>query len=173
MAWLDPPECVAARDCLEQGNPAAAARLLLSSKYPQHRAIRKLLLEAGRRLVEAAEEQFRAGQLEAAEAAIGLAARCMALEGNALALQQQIVQALQQAQQHRAWQAGQLSQAQQLAHAGRLHSALDVLALLADHGPATQLRAEVEQRLASFRRHVESCNQALRAGQTQVAHLHW
>jgi len=173
MAWLDPPECAAARDSLEQGNPAEAARLLLGAKYRQHRVVRKLLLEAGRRLVQEAEEQFQAGHVEAAEASIQLAAQCMALEGNALALQQQIAQAMRQKQQREAWAAGQLDRAEQLARAGRLHSALDVLELLEGHAPADGLRADVEQRLASFRRHMEAGRQCLQAGQAQAAHRHW
>ncbi len=173
MAWLDPPECVAARDSLERGNPAEAARLLLACRHPQHRAVRELLLEASRRLVEVAEEQFQAGQLEAAEASIQLAARCAAVEARAGALREQIAQALLQKRQHEAWLAQQLDQAQQLADAGRLHSALDVLAPLREHAPAARLRVGVEQRLARFRRHVEACRECLAAGQAQAAHRHW
>jgi len=173
MAWFDPPECVAARDCLKRGNPAEAARLLLASKYRQHRAVRSLLLDASKRLVETAEEQFRAGTLEAAEAAIQLAAQCAALQADALALERRIAEALRRNRQQQAWLARQLEEAQQLADAGRLHSALDVLAPLENYIPAEQLRVSVKQRLARFARHLQLCKEALRADQAQSAHRHW
>ena len=143
MAWLDPPECVAADDCLQQGNAAEAARLLLACKYPQHRAVRKRLLEAGRRLAETAEEQLQAGHLEAAEAAIRLAARCMVLEGTALGLQRQITEMVQQKQQCQAWLGKQLDLAQEFAETGRLHSALDVLAPVGEHARGVELRTAI------------------------------
>lgn len=90
MVWLDPRECLAARDALQRGNPTEAARLLLASRFPQHRAVRNLLVEAGQHLVREAQQQFTAGELEAAEASLSLAARCLALEPDALALQQKV-----------------------------------------------------------------------------------
>lgn len=94
MTWLDPPECDAARQCLEEGNPVEAARVLLRSKYREHRAVRGLLLEIGRRLSESAERQFQAGHLEAAAQTVELAGQCAALDGSAVALQQRINEAL-------------------------------------------------------------------------------
>ncbi len=173
MAWLDPPECVAARDSLKQGNPAQAARLLLAGRYPGHRAVRNLLVETGQRLVELAEEQLQSGQLEPAQASIELATRCVALEGRALVMQNQVTEALQRQRQREAWLGEQLDEARRQADAGRLYSSLDVLASLEEYGPAFQLRDTVEKRLAHFQRHAEACEQAIQAGRPQVAHRYW
>lgn len=172
MVGLDPRECIAARDALKQGNLAEAARLLLTGKHPHHRAVRRLLGETGRRLTAAAQQHFQAGELEAAEAALELAARCTALEGEALILQRQVAQALQQQRQRKAWAAQQLDQARKLADEGRLQTALDVLAAL-DADDAALVRREVEQRLSQFQRQVEACRCALQAGQPEAAYRHW
>lgn len=173
MLWLDPQECLAAQDALQRGNPAEAARLLLSSKNPEHRTVRRLLSEAGQRLAEQAQQQFEAGELEAAEACLNLAAQCLPLQGEALACQRKVAQALDQQRRHQAWAAEQLERARRLAEGGRLHTALDVLKPLAALPVATPLRLQVEQQLGSFRRHVEACQQALQADQPEAAHRHW
>ncbi|NUQ66338.1 MAG: hypothetical protein HUU20_28075, partial [Pirellulales bacterium] len=142
-------------------------------KYPQHRAVRKRLLEAGRRLVEMTEAEFQAAQLETAEALMNLAARCMAIEGNAQALQQRIREAIQDKQRRETWLAAQFDEAHNLAEAGQLHSALDVLAHLGEHSRGAELRASVEQRLAQFARQVEASRRCLEAGQAEAAHRHW
>uniref|UniRef100_A0A7C4QPR5 FHA domain-containing protein n=1 Tax=Schlesneria paludicola TaxID=360056 RepID=A0A7C4QPR5_9PLAN len=173
MLWLDPRECLAAQDALQQGNPAEAVRLLLSSNNPQHRMVRKLLSEAGQRLVEQARRQFEAAELEAASACLNLAAQCLPLEGEAQALRRKVSEALDQQLQHEAWAARQLKRARQLADEGRLHTALDVLAPMAALPNAAPLRLEVEQRLREFRRHVAACQQALQADRAEAAHRHW
>ncbi len=173
MGWLDPPECNVARHCLETGNVAEAARLLIASKYPDHRAVRGLRLEAGQRLVCLAGQQYEAGNLEAADAAIRLAAECMALEGEALALQQRIAQGLMQKQQHQQWVAAKLANAQQLATAGRFHSALDVLAPVGGAPEAARLQADIQQLFAQLERHLSQCREALQSGQLEAAYLHW
>lgn len=173
MAWLDPPECVAARDALAAGNAAEAARSLLASKYPQHREVRRLLVEAGSRLVAIAQQQYAAGQLAAAAEAIRWAERCMTLEGEALALRQSIAAASQARQEHQAWVAEQVAEAQRLAEAGHLRSALDVLAACGNEGPAPRVRAEIQQRLGRFDRLLAACRRCLEADQAEAAHRHW
>jgi tetratricopeptide (TPR) repeat protein len=173
MVWLDPRECIAARDALRQGNPTEAARLLVASRNPQHRAVRALLGEISRSLAEEARKHFEARRLEEAKDTLDLAGRCMVLDGEALALQRQIVAALDEHQQQEAWASAQLDQARRLAEHGRLQTALDVLRTLAAHPKAAPLRNEVEQQLGSLRRHLEACRQSLQAGQAQVAYRHW
>ncbi|GIW93023.1 MAG: hypothetical protein KatS3mg110_1064 [Pirellulaceae bacterium] len=173
MAWLDPPECTAARDALQQGNAVEAARLLLASRYPHHRAVRKLKLEVSGRLVQMAEQQVQEGQWEAARGSIELAAQCAALEGKALELQRRIAEASRARQQREAWLSEKLREAQQLADSGQLQSAIDLLAQLGNYEPVTQLRVAIEQRLSQFRRHVEACRQSLERGEPVAAHRHW
>ena len=173
MAWLDPPECIAARQCLEQGNPAEAARVLLGCKYQRHRAVRALLVETGQRLVASAEELWRSGHVEAAARSIELAARCAALDGRGLVLQHEIRERLQRQDERRRRVAGQLEQARQLAGAGRLRSALDVLASAGDDPQATELREAVQRQLAQFDRHVGQCRRSLAAGDAEAARRHW
>lgn len=173
MVWLDPRECLAARDALEQGRPAEAAQLLLASRHPQHRMVRQLLGEAGRRLVETAQQRFAAGELEAALAALHLAAQCVVLEGDAQALKRRVAEALEHQRRQEAWAAEQLDRARRLAEEGRLPTALDVLASVSAHPQAPLLRQTVEQQLGRFRRHVEACRQCLQANQAEAAYRHW
>ncbi|MGQ9913065.1 MAG: hypothetical protein ACUVQQ_01835 [Thermogutta sp.] len=173
MTWLDPPECDAARQCLDEGNPVEAARVLLRSKYREHRAVRGLLLEIGRRLSESAERQFQAGHFEAAAQAVELAGQCAALDGSEVALQQKINEALRDQERRQAWQAERLAEAERLVSAGRLRSALDVLGTLDGRGPAEQLQAEVRRRLAQVERHVAECRECMAAGRPQAAYRHW
>lgn len=194
MLWLDPPECVAAREALKQGNPAEAARLLLQSKAPQHRTVRTLLGQVSRRLVEQAKRQFEEEAFEAALISLDLAARCAALDGDALVLRQKILEALepkrrqealerqQQAQkrQQEAWACEQIARAQQLAKEGKLQQASELLASLARYAwegmlstRLEQARSEVDQQLRSFQRYVDACRKCLQEGQPKAAYRHW
>jgi len=135
--------------------------------------VRKLLIDAGQRLAELAEEQFRERHLEAAASSIALAEQCAALGGRALALRQQISAALRKREQRRAWVAGRLEEAERLAGAGSFDSALDLLDKLGRGQQAAELRTMIEQRRARFRRHLGECRRCLEAGQAQAAHRHW
>ncbi len=201
MLWWDPPECEAAQEALKLGNPAEAARLLLGIKPPQHRKVHSLLVQVGRRLVQQAAQQFTEKAFEAAQASLDLAARCAALDGDALALRQKIAEALEPKRRQEAlqrqqeaqkreqearkreqedWACKQIAHAQQLAKEGKLHEALDLLMSLARHDWEPPLRDkleraryEVEQRLRGFQRHVEACKKCLEDGQPEAAYRHW
>lgn len=173
MVWLDPRVCLAARDALQRGNPTEAARLLLASHALHHRAVRNLLVEVGQHLVREAQQRFTAGELEAAEASLSLAARCMALEPEALALQQKVAEALTLQRQHQSWQAAQLEQARACIEQGQFQTALDVLKLVDGHPQAALLHQQAAQKLETFHRKLHACQQALQAGQPEVAYRHW
>lgn len=95
MPWLDPPECTAAQDALARGNPVEAAQTLLACCHQHHRRVRQLRVEIAQALVRQAQELVEAGQPEPAQCCLQLAQRCAALQPQALALQQQIEDALQ------------------------------------------------------------------------------
>lgn len=173
MAWLDPPECIAARECLNKGHLAEAARVLLQSKNQQHRAVRALLLEINKGLVELAEQQYADGHVAAAAQSIELAAQCAALEGRGHVLQQKIAEAIRKHQESEKWREKQAAEAKQLADAGHLHSALDVLAGLGDTESVGKVRIEIQQQLARFDRHIAQCRECLAAGQPEAAYRHW
>ncbi len=179
MAWLEPNECTAARDCLKQGNLVEAARVLLGCRNPQHRAVRNLRLEVGQQLARQAEELYRryeageAAASPAAASAIHWAEQCTPLEREALMAKERITEVLERARQEEARRAARLQQAQQWADARHPRTALDVLASLRDYPPAEDLRTTVNQRLDKFRRHLDACKDALQAGQAQVAYRQW
>ncbi|MCR4415339.1 MAG: hypothetical protein NUV77_23245 [Thermoguttaceae bacterium] len=173
MAWLDPPECVAARDALAAGNPTQAAQRLLASKYPQHREVRRLLAEAGNRLVETARRQYESGHVEAAFEAIQWAGRCMPLEGDALALSHSIAAAHEARRDEQAWVAGQVAKAKHLAQEGHLLSALDVLRACGSHAGAERAQAEVNEQLSRFQRALEACRQCVESNRAEAAYRHW
>ncbi|MCS7237734.1 MAG: hypothetical protein NZ899_05620 [Thermoguttaceae bacterium] len=178
MGWLDPIECKAARDYLRLGQVAEAARLLLQSKNRDHRAVRQLLGEVGKRLVEHAKAEAELGHVEAAWNAVELAGQCVTLEGEGLTLRQRL-QALiaekkrkeEQRKQKEQWAAEKLAEAKQLADGGEFASAIAVLELLrADGFPgAAETLSEVRLRQERFTRAVADCEHAVGAGDIGLA----
>lgn len=173
MIWLDPRECLAARDALARGNPSEAAQLLLASKSPQHRAVRRLLEETAEHLVRQARQHLQGGELESAEATLALAARCMPLKPDALALQRQVAEGLSLQRQQQAWQAAQLEHARTCINQGQFQTACEVLKSVDSHPQASLLLKQVAQKLETFRRLVQASQQALRDGESAVAYRYW
>lgn len=170
MALLDPIDCRQAEEHIAAGHLVEAVRLLAQSPHRQHRAVRRLLLELGPRLVAQASHLFAQGSLEAAWQAIEHAAQCATLEGEGLALRQAIAAAYAEAQQARQWQAGRLEEARRLAAADHLRTALGKLAPIA-HPDAQRLRADIEDRLAQFERYLAEARNLLDHGQVPLVRL--
>jgi len=167
MAILDPIECLQARELIEAGQLAEAVRLLAGGGHREHRAVRRLLLELGPRLVAQANELWAQGALEPAWQAIALAAQCITLEGQALQLQQAIAAARAEALRHQQWQAQRLDDAQRLAAQGHVRTALGKLAAI-DHPEADRLRLDIEEKLARFERYLAGARKLLDQGQPHL-----
>lgn len=182
MGWLDPLECKQARDYLQQNQVVDAARVLLGAKHREHRAVTRLLAEVGRRLVEQARRQAEEGLWEAAKETIGLAAQCVALDGPALVLRQQIEEAIAEKrrlqelkEQERLNAAQKAAEAKRLVEAGEFQTALELLQFLAsvDAAQAEALTREIRLTADRFDRAVSQCRAAIAAGDRHLARHFW
>jgi len=182
MGWLDPLECKVARDYLRQGQLEEAARVLMTSKNCEHRAVRRLLVEVGQQLVAQAAREAEAGQWELAAKTLDTASQCIALEGDALALQNRVAQALaerkRQEEQRLEEQARirqQVVEAKRLARAGEFALALELLARwetqgLREVGEAIEEIRHWERR---FNAALRACEESLERGDAGLARHHW
>ncbi len=173
MGWLDPHECKVAAEYLRQGQTAEAARVLLASKHPQHKAVVQLKLQAGRELVAQARQLAEQQQWQAAQEQIELAARCQKLDGEARHLQLIIQQALRKEQQLRHWKKEKLQQARRQLDQGHLHTALEMVQAAGSTTTASPLRQEIQERMERFRRYLAQCRQALDRKDPQAAYHYW
>ncbi|MGB9690188.1 hypothetical protein, partial [Thermogutta sp.] len=154
----------------------------LRSKNREHRAVRRLLVEVGQKLMARAFREAEAGQWELVIKTLDIAGQCTALEGEALALQKHAVQALaekkreqereleEQAKIHE-----QVSEARRLAQAGEFTLALELLARWETQGRRELAAAIEEIRLGQrrFEMAVQACEEALERGDEGLARHHW
>ena len=173
MGWLDPIECLKAREYLAEGNLVQAAHVLLASKTPDHKAVRQLLLEIQRKLLVEAESQYRAGHLEPSWKLVELAKQCGELPADVLAFVEELNRAVESERRRRAWQQAQLTEAKRLANAGHLDSAIHVLERLSEMSEAKLLQSELCMRRERFRRAIDACRQCLEQGDPHGARRHW
>jgi len=173
MGWLDPIECLKAREYLAEGNLVQAAHVLLSCKTPDHKAVRQLLLEIQRKLLVEAESQYRAGHLEPSWKLVELAKECGELPADVFAFVEELNRALDSERRRKAWQQAQLTEAKKLADAGHLDSAIHVLESLSEMSEARLLQSELSVRRERFRRTVEACRQCLEQGDLHGARRYW
>ncbi len=169
MAWLDPVECEAARDCLEKGNVLEAARLLIESPQREHKAARRMLLEIGQRLVERALEANERGDATAAWEALTRAEQCAALSPEAAALRDKLARERAEQEQQQAWHDERLGQARQWADEGRVRSALGKIEALTDTPDVQRCRQDWEEQLARFERYLQECREHKDQGDVQFA----
>lgn len=182
MGWLDPLECKAARDCLRQGQLEEAARVLLTSKNREHRAVRRLLVEVGRNLVARATREAEADQWELVAKTLEIASQCITLEGEALALQNRALRALAEKKRREERQLEeqvkireQVSEAKRLASSGEFTLALELLARWETQG-GREVTAAIEEIRLSERRFgtaVRACEEAIERGDEGLARHHW
>ncbi|MCS7304424.1 MAG: FHA domain-containing protein [Thermoguttaceae bacterium] len=171
---LDPRECIQARDCLQRGLLAEAARVLLGAKDRHHRKVQALLQEVGSRLIAEAKRLYESSyELEVAAQHIQLASQCIQLDSEALVLKHQIEQQLDKRRRAEQWRQEQLRRAKQLADNGHLHTAQDLLNILKEDRQADRLRAEIRARFETYRRHLEGIEQCLAQNQPHAAYRHW
>lgn len=173
MGWLDPKECTAAKDHLAKGHPIEAARILLESKYRHHRAVRNLLMDVQKTLLEEARRHWQASEIDAAAELVAWAKKCGDPPPESVPFCQQVEEAYQTEQKRRAWAAAQLSEARKLAEAGHVHTALDLLAVLPPGPEKDALEIQCQQRRAQFERAIEACRQMLDRGEVVVARRFW
>lgn len=182
MGWFDPIECKAARDYLARGQLKEAARELLTGKNRDHRSVKLLLIEVGRRLIEQAEREADAGLWEASRETLAIAGKCITLEGQALALQQRIEAALaekrRQAARQAEWLAAanrKLAEARDLVQMGEFGPALQLLEPLQSGGfsGASELAEEIRLITERFKQAITDCENAITAGDEGLARLHW
>jgi len=182
MGWLDPLECKAARDYLRQGQLEEAARVLLTSKNREHRAVRHLLVEVGQNLVARATREAEMGQWELVAKTLEVASRCVTLEGDALALQNRAMQALAEKKreeerrlEEQAKVREQVSEARRLARSGEFALALELLARWETQGGREVATAIEEIRLSErrFGAAVQACEEAVGQGDEGLARHHW
>ena len=169
MQWLDPTDCRAARECLDQGNPIEAARILLNSAHREHRAARLLRLEINRVLVAQAKAAHAGGETEAAWEFIQCARRCADISPDAAVLECQIADDVAELKRQRQWAEGRLQQAEQLAGQGRVPSAIELAAALDMTPDAVRLRGDFAERMAKLARYAAECRQHLAHGQLTAA----
>ena len=179
MGWLDPTECTAAQDYLQQKRPVEAAKVLLQGRHREHRAVRRLLGEVGQELVAKAEGEVEAGAWAVAQATLRLAAECAALDQRGLRLQARIDEALGDQQrlesareQERAKVSAKMEEARRLVACGEFAAALRMI----EHLPAAEIGEMVaEIRLAEerFAQAVQRCREAVVAGDAGLARHYW
>lgn len=182
MGLLDPVECKAARDYLKQGCPVEAARILLAARNPGHRAVRHLLVEVGRQLVEQARREVGNEQWEAAKNTLELAARCVALDGQGLELRNRVEAALAEqrakeeaVRREQANLAERFAEAKELVELGEFVAALQILEELRARGiPEAEERVNRVNLLRErFLRAVEECRNAVLVGDGGLARQFW
>lgn len=182
MGLLDPIECKAARDYLRQGCPIEAARVLLAAKNPDHRAVRQLLVEVARRLIDQAQREVESEQWEAAKNTLELAGKCVALDGHGLELLRRAEQALAERRaeedarrREQAKAAEMLAQVEELVRLAEFTLALQILEQLRTAG-ATQAEekiTEVKFLKERFFSAIEECQNALLGGDAGLARYFW
>jgi hypothetical protein len=173
MGWLDPIECQKARVHLAQGNVIEAANTLLSCKTPDHKAVRQLLVEIQRKLLEEAQSQYQAGALETSCKLVEVAKRCGELPAAFFAFVEELSRAVELQEKRQKWQQAQLSEAKKLADAGQLDTAIQLLEGLAEIPEAEYLRTELTLRREVFQRAVEACWECIRLGDPYGARRQW
>lgn len=173
MRWIDPTDCLAARECLQQGHVLEAARRLLVSPHREHRAARQLLLEISTHLITQAAQALDGGEIRAAWEAITCAEQCAALPAEAVALKERLAQACDELERNQAWHDQRLREAEAWAKGGRVHSALRRLEPLTDVPEVQRLRADLEERLANFERYLRECRDYLAHQAWEAARECW
>jgi hypothetical protein len=173
MKWFDPRECLEAEQFLAQGNPLQAARVLLASKYPHHKSVRRCLAEVQKHLLSHAAQHWERGQEEAAWEWMEMAARCGDLPPEAVDLRRQLQQAKQARERQQAWRQAKLQEARELARTGHLHTAIDILTPLGDQPEVQQALCELRQQQSRFERAVAACRECLERGEAALARRHW
>jgi len=169
MGWLDPADCLAARDALQRGCPLEAGGLLLKSPHRGHRAARQLLGEIAVQLVQQAETAYSHGELLVAGENINCAAECAELTPEAAALRLQINGGLAELQKQQQWQAQRLARARAWADQGRVRSAMGLLKPIADDGDAQRLGLDLDEQLARMDRYLGEARDLLVRGNLTAA----
>ena len=169
MRWLDPVECLAARECLQRGNALEAAQLLLSSPQKNHLAARRLLLEINKELIEQAVEAYGRGDILVAWENINCARQCTELDAKAAALREKIAREAAELRKQQEWRRNRLRQARAWADQGRVRSAIGLLKPLTGEGEGRRLRIDLDERLARFERYVQQCRELLDQGELTAA----
>lgn len=168
MSLFDPTVCGEAFLLIEQGRIGDAAQVLLDAAKPLHKSVQRMLGDVTRRLIEQAQRDADNGLWELAGQSIELAGRCAELPAEGRVLRDHISQEIQRLQAKRAWQAGQLVEAEKLAHRGRLKTAVEIAAQL-DSDASELLQQELKQRLERFERYVAETRQHIEQEEPEIA----
>lgn len=171
MGWLDPKECMAAEDCLKQGNFIEAAEILLASKSRSQRAARQLLLKINERLVEQAGKVYANGELDAAEIALDYAQRCAALDPKGAALKAEIDCLREKQTERLAHRQGRMGEAVHLADEGRVRTAMGIVQCLTEGTDVGRVKTDLDERLERFERYIRETQELLDEGELEVARL--
>ncbi len=169
MGIFDPHECRVAAEYLRQGAADEAARVLLQCRYPHHKAVVELKLQACQVLVQQAKALFDDHQLQAALELIELAGKCRPLAGEDQKLYLEICSAWEKQNRKHQWKQKHLDQAEQLLQQGRLHTADEVIKLLDSSTSVGLVRQELQLKQCQLERYLEQCQEALQRKDLQAA----
>jgi hypothetical protein len=152
--FSNPLECKVAEQCLAQGNPLEAARVLLAAKQPEHRAVRALLLRIGPHLATLGRQAAADNDILIAAELLEVAAQCGSLPPADETLRRQLVERREQLARDRQWREQRLDRAAQWARDGRLRSAIGLVDPLDTDPEAARRRRDWQFDLETLERYV-------------------
>jgi len=166
---LDPSISEQIRELLAAGQSVAAAKLICSSRHTSHRSIRRLRIECGEQLTKYAKEASERGERETAASHIELANECITLSGDAQRLRETIRLALELHRMNQEEMRSRVMEAQRLAAAGRIDTAIECLDDLGDQDAVMRTRSDLERKKKTFERYLQSCRQCIKEGDFESA----
>lgn len=173
LDWLEPRDCVIARDLCDRGDIQAAARQLLESPHSGHRRSRALLQNFRPELLKSAAALLIRNEPQAALEVLKLAGQCGPVDAEFQNLQTEAEARLNCKLVRAEWQADRIDKAIRLAEEKRLHSAIEWIEPVADHPEAELIRRDWHDQQRKLEQRLERTAKYLELNQLQAAIENW
>ncbi|WP_417849358.1 hypothetical protein [Thalassoglobus sp.] len=169
MSIFDPIEVQRVADWLDEGEALQAAATLLNSKHREHKAVRPLVIQCVRQLIEFAERAYAKSDLEIASKHSRIAERLLVLSGSDAEIASAIQVELENRKKQRIAEEEDLELGRQLHAAKRLQTAAEQLASVSHLDEAKRIIDRIGTGLKAYERSCDSCSEALEGENLDLA----